>query len=70
MRGVLIRAQGPKAYETLSDSSGGFVIGHVVPGSYVIRLVRLGYDAVIDSLVVRQGYVDTLNYHIAYRSCP
>ena len=50
VHGVLIVLQGPHKYETLSDSAGGFTVAHIA--SYSMQLVRLGYDRLVDSLVV------------------
>ena len=67
---VRIRDNGRLIGQTRTDSAGGFVAKELKPGTYEVQVVRIGYDVVMDSIVVGRDKVDTVHYRLQYRSCP
>jgi RHS repeat-associated protein len=68
--GASVRIRGDENRDTMSDSTGGFVVENLKPGRYDVVVIHLGYDPKRDSVLVPAGGVVTRRYHLRYRSCP
>jgi hypothetical protein len=55
--------------EIPSDPSGGFAFDSVPPGSYVVRVRRIGYNAVQRQVNAVAGKIDTVNFRLRYYIC-
>ncbi len=47
---------------TISNADGNFAIQRIAPGTYQLRLVRLGYQSVLQSVTLRAGAPVTANF--------
>lgn len=70
LAGVVLRFDGMQRYDARTDSAGGFFLNDLASGTYRVLVTRMGYDAVRDTLKLAAGKLDTVHYHLQYRSCP
>lgn len=70
VQGAVVQLRGSVAHDVGTDANGGFSVSDLPSGDYTVSVVRVGYDAVRDSIRLTGGRVDTVRYAMQYRSCP